>query len=158
MTSRPVFRTLSVIVATFVAITGCAPAMGVAQEPPVDADQASDSGADTVYLPEGFPETINFPQGTTLRSATGGMPPDYASRSYLIEGQAGMSKADMASFFQAMLEKKGFEILSIEEGYATVIMFAAPGLDDGSVQIVDGFDSDTSAIFTLSLIMEAEPE
>jgi hypothetical protein len=64
----------------------------------------------------------------------------------------------MAEFFQTMLEKKGFEIVNSEEGYATVIWFTAPGIDEASVQIVEGFEEGGPTLFSLSLIMKREQE
>ena len=138
-------------------IAGCSSGASLAEEGDV-MSAAAPAAESKVYLPEGFPETIMFPPGSVLRSASGGMPPEYASRSYLIDGEAPLSKSEMAEFFQTMLEKKGFEIVNSEEGYATVIWFTTPGIDEASVQIVEGFEEGGPTLFSLSLIMEREPE
>jgi hypothetical protein len=135
---------------------GCAPGTSIAEEVPADVSATADSGAE-VYLPEGFPMTFRFPEGSVLLSASGGMPPEYASRSYLVEVKADVTKAEAAKFFRTMLEKDRYEIISEEEGNATVIRFNTYGLDDGSVMIVDGGE-DGTCIFTVSMIMEPEPE
>jgi hypothetical protein len=64
----------------------------------------------------------------------------------------------MAEFFQTMLEINGFEVVNSEEGYATVIWFTAPGVDEASVQFVEGFEEGGPTLFSLSLIMEREPQ
>jgi hypothetical protein len=156
MTYRPGFRSAVSTILLLAVSAGCAPGASIAQEVPAGASTTSDAGAG-VYLPEGFPETFRFPTGSVLLSASGGMPPEYASRSYLVEVKAEVTKAEAAEFFRTMLEKDRFEIVSEEEGNATVIRFDTYGLDEGSVMIVDGYDDGTS-IFTVSMIMDPELE
>ena len=150
-------RTVLPAIVLLGAIGGCASGTSLAQEAG-DNREAAAPAETAVQLPEGFPEVIMFPTGTVLRSAAGGMPPEYASRTYLIEASAPGTKEEIATFFKNMLEKKGFEIVSTEEGYASVIWFTTPGLDEASVQIVDGYDAGDPSIFTLSMIMTPEPE
>jgi hypothetical protein len=110
-----------------------------------------------VSLPEGFPETINFPAGSRIVSASGGQPPEYASRNYQVDGQVSDTVDSVVAFFTAMIEKNGYEILEIEKGNATLIRFDTIGLDDASVMVMDMY-GDGNATFSMSLIMDPEPE
>lgn len=150
-------RTIATAIVLLGAVAGCTQGVSMAQEVQ-GSSEAAESTEPAVDLPEGFPETIMLPEGTVLRSAAGGMPPEYASRTYLIEASAPGTKAEIASFFQNMLEKKGFEIVDTEEGYATVIWFTTLGLDEASVQVMDGYEAGDPSMFTISMIMTPEPE
>ncbi|WP_373008976.1 hypothetical protein [Hyphomonas sp.] len=111
----------------------------------------------TASLPEGFPETITFPFDSRIVSASGGKPPEYASRTYQVDGQVSDTVDSVVTFFTAMIEKNGYEILEIEKGYATLIRFDMIGFDYASVMVMDMSD-DGTATFSISLIMDPEPE
>ena len=121
----------------------------------VHAQEAAAFEDNTIYLPEGFPETFGLPEGTVLTSASGGMPPEYATRNYVIEGKVNLSQAATADFFREMLIDKGFEITNEETGNATVISFTTYGLDDASVMVMDMMGDGTST-FMVSMIMLPE--
>ena len=110
-----------------------------------------------VSLPEGFPETINFPVGSRIISVSGGQPPEYASRSYHVNGQVDDTVDSVIAFFTAMIEKNGYDILEIEKGNATLIRFDTFGLDDASIMVMDMYGDGTTS-FSISLIMDPEPE
>lgn len=124
-----------------------------APPPPVDALAEPQN----ISLPEGFPETINFPAGSRVVSASGGQPPEYASRSYQVDGQVSDTVDSVVAFFTAMIEKNGYDILEIEKGNATLIRFDTIGLDDASIMVMDMY-GDGTASFSISLIMDPEPE
>ena len=134
---------------------GCAMA-----EAPTGDTGSPDSASDeigTIYLPEGYPETIMFPAGTRLISTSGGQPPEYETRNYNVTAETDLPVGSVIEFYEGMLAKKGFDILEVEKGNATLIRFGAPGLDDASVLIMDMYGEGTTT-FTISLIMEPEPE
>lgn len=131
----------------------------IAEEPTVDTastDAASDE-IGTIYLPEGYPETIMFPTGTRLVAASGGQPPEYETRNYNVTGETDQPVESVVEFYTSMLVKKGFDILEVEKGNATLIRFGAPGLDDASVMIMDMYGDNTTT-FTISLLMQPEQE
>ncbi|MEZ5938684.1 MAG: hypothetical protein R3C52_10770 [Hyphomonadaceae bacterium] len=132
-------------------------AVGASAEAAAQTPETKAEAASKVYLPEGFPETLQFPAGSRLVRASGGQPPEYASRTYLVDGEVKGKVGDIAAYFEGMLKKKGFEVLEVEKGFATVIRFDAPGLDDASIQIMDPY-GEGKAVFSISLIMEPEPE
>ena len=121
--------------------------------PPVDVLAERES----VSLPEGFPETITFPVGSSIVSASGGQPPEYASRNYQVNGQVSDTVDSVVAFFTTMIETNGYEILEIEKGNATLIRFDTIGLDDASIMVMDMY-GDGSATFSVSLIMDPEPQ
>jgi hypothetical protein len=134
---------------------GCA----VAEEPTIDSSstEAASDETGTIYLPEGYPETIMFPAGSKLVSASGGQPPEYETRNYNVTAETDLPVENVVEFYEGMLAKKGFDILEVEKGNATLIRFGAPGLDDASVLIMDMYGEGTTT-FTISLLMEPEPE
>ena len=134
---------------------GCA----MAEAPTEDTGSAETASDETgsIYLPEGYPETIMFPTGTRLIAACGGQPPEYETRNYNVTGETDLPVESVVEFYTGMLAKKGFDILEVEKGNATLIRFGAPGLDDASVLIMDMYGEGTTT-FTISLLMEPEPE
>ena len=72
-------------------------------------------------------------------------------------GETDLPVESVVEFYTGMLAKKGFDILEVEKGNATLIRFGAPGLDDASVLIMDMYGEGTTT-FTISLLMEPEPE
>ena len=131
----------------------------VTEEPSIDASstEAASDETGTIYLPEGYPETIMFPAGSKLVSASGGQPPEYEIRNYNVTAETDLPVESVVEFYEGMLAKKGFDILEVEKGNATLIRFGAPGLDDASVLIMDMYGEGTTT-FTISLLMEPEPE
>jgi hypothetical protein len=134
---------------------GCA----MAENPNINvpsAEAAYDETAE-IYLPEGYPETVMFPAGSKLISASGGQPPEYETRNYNVTAETDLPVESVVEFYTGMLAKKGFDILDVEEGNATLIRFGAPGLDDASVMIMDMYGDGTTT-FTISLLMVPEQE
>lgn len=126
-----------------------------AQAPTDTASEASE--AETVYLPEGFPESFRFPEGSRLVSASGGQPPEYDTRSYNVDLETSVPVNDVIDFYTEWLAKSGFEILEIETGNATLIRFDTIGLDDASIMINDMYGDGITRI-SISLIMDPEQE
>ncbi|MEH6410839.1 MAG: hypothetical protein V7741_09950 [Hyphomonas sp.] len=153
---KSVFDRRFLLAALTLGALGSMPAcMAVADVPPPPVGEPAEP--QNVSLPEGFPETINFPAGSRIVSASGGQPPEYASRSYQVDGQVSDTVDSVVAFFTAMIEKNGYEIVEVEKGNATLIRFDTIGLDDASVMVMDMFGDGTTS-FSISLIMDPEPE
>lgn len=153
---KSVFDSRFLLAALTLGALGSIPAcMAVADAPPPPVGEPAEP--QNVSLPEGFPETINFPAGSRIVSASGGQPPEYASRSYQVDGQVSDTVDSVVAFFTAMIEKNGYDILEVEKGNATLIRFDTIGLDDASVMVMDMFGDGTTS-FSISMIMDPEPE
>ena len=116
--------------------------------------QAQEMG--TPVLPEGFPVTIPLPDGFKPLTATLGAPPEQPSRTYLVAGTAPASVAELAAFYQAKLAKRGFEIVGVDAGAATVIRFFAVGLDAASVTLQGAEAPGSGTMVTISLVYSTE--
>jgi len=153
---KTVFDCRFLLAALTLGALGSIPAgMAVADAPPPPVGELAEP--QNVSLPEGFPETINFPVGSRIVSASGGQPPEYASRYYQVEGQVSDTVDSVVAFFTAMIETNGYEILEVEKGNATLIRFDTIGLDDASILVMDMYGEGT-AKFAITLIMDPEPE
>ncbi|KCZ94110.1 hypothetical protein [Hyphomonas johnsonii] len=153
--TKSVFKRRLLLSAIATGAFGIVPIGPAVADGPAPADVSTEP--EQVSLPEGFPETINFPVGTRIVSASGGQPPEYASRNYQVDGQVNDTVESTVAFFTEMIEKNGYEILEIEKGNATLIRFDTIGLDDASIMVMDMF-GDGTATFSMSLIMDPEPE
>jgi len=154
--TRSVFDRRFLLTALAIGAVSSMPAcIAGADAPTLPVDELAEP--QNISLPEGFPETINFPAGSRIVSASGGQPPEYASRSYQVDGQVSDTVDSVVAFFTAMIEKNGYEILEVEKGNATLIRFDTIGLDDASIMVMDMFGDGTTS-FSISMIMDPEPE
>lgn len=136
-------------------VAACLLAVGLVTAPLQLRDvQAQELG--TPALPEGFPVTTPLPDGFKPLIATLGAPPEQPSRTYLVAGTAPASVAELAAFYQAKLAKRGFEIVGVDAGAATVIRFFAAGLDAASVTLQGAEAPDSGTMVTIRLVYSTE--
>ena len=108
-------------------------------------------------LPEGFPVTLPFPEGFQPKIAQRHEQPTIG---FLVIGNAPGTVAELADFYRSRLPKRGFEIVREDTALPSTIVlnFDAPGLDYGSVGLVEASGVRGETTLTVSLSYDREEQ